>query len=116
MTKVLLLLLALSCAGTAFAAADPSVSGAHSGAPELRQQDDGRTQLASLLPVPEVADGTEAAVDQDADEVAEQSADNYDLKLPEEDLPDSDIPLTFNSKVAYFTKYFQTSGRGAFAR
>src|SRR6185369_8952967 len=26
------------------------------------------------------------------------------------------IPLTFNSKVAYFTRYFQESGRSSFAR
>ncbi len=40
----------------------------------------------------------------------------FDLKLPEESLPESDLPLTFNNKVAYFITYFQTSGRGAFAR
>jgi membrane-bound lytic murein transglycosylase D len=42
--------------------------------------------------------------------------DDLELKLPEEDLPPSDIPLTLNSKVQYFVNYFQTSGRGAFAR
>lgn len=38
------------------------------------------------------------------------------LKLPESELPDSDIPLTVNSKVSYFVTYFQTSARSAFAK
>ena len=42
--------------------------------------------------------------------------DEFELRLPEEDLPDADIPLTFNDKVEYFTKYFQNSGRKAFAK
>jgi len=33
-----------------------------------------------------------------------------------ESLPDSDIPLTLNSKVNYFINYFQTKGHGSFAR
>jgi len=33
-----------------------------------------------------------------------------------ESLPDSDIPLTLNSKVNYFINYFQTKGRNSFAR
>jgi membrane-bound lytic murein transglycosylase D len=40
----------------------------------------------------------------------------FELNLPEVELPDSDIPLTLNSKVAYFINYFQTRGKGAFAR
>jgi membrane-bound lytic murein transglycosylase D len=40
----------------------------------------------------------------------------FELKLPEEDLPDSDIPLTLNSKVEYFINYFQTGARDVFAR
>jgi len=43
-------------------------------------------------------------------------ADDLELKLPEEELPESDIPLTFNNKVQYFVDYFQTKGRGVFAR
>ncbi|GAB4300486.1 MAG: lytic transglycosylase domain-containing protein [Desulfuromonadia bacterium] len=31
-------------------------------------------------------------------------------------IPESDIPLTLNDKVAYFITYFQTRGRGAFSR
>ncbi len=49
-----------------------------------------------------------------ADEPATEA--EFDLKLPEESLPESDLPLTFNNKVAYFITYFQTSGRNAFAR
>lgn len=39
-----------------------------------------------------------------------------DLKLPDVDLPISDIPLTLNSKVEYFLYYFQTSGKSSFSR
>jgi membrane-bound lytic murein transglycosylase D len=41
---------------------------------------------------------------------------DFELILPEKDLPDSDIPLTLNSKVEYFINYFQSSGRNAFSR
>lgn len=44
------------------------------------------------------------------------SAAEFELKLPEEELPSSDIPLALNGKVEYFLHYFQTSARGAFAR
>jgi membrane-bound lytic murein transglycosylase D len=44
------------------------------------------------------------------------STDDLDRMLSEGDIPESDIPLTLNSKVLYFVNYFQTSGRGAFAR
>jgi membrane-bound lytic murein transglycosylase D len=43
-------------------------------------------------------------------------SDDLELKLPEEELPESDIPLTLNNKVQYFVNYFQTSGRSVFAR
>jgi len=46
----------------------------------------------------------------------ESLIEEFELRLPEEDLPQSDIPLTLNSKVEYFIKYFQTSAREAFAR
>ena len=42
--------------------------------------------------------------------------DDLELKLPEEELPASDIPLTLNNKVQYFVDYFRTNGRDAFAR
>jgi len=118
MTKVLLLLLALAGAGSAFAAQAPLDAGTLAGYPEAtRQGTGGRIQLAAL-PEAELARAPEPApadLPDDA-ELAEQSAETFDLKLPEEDLPDSDIPLTFNSKVAYFTGYFQDSGRSSFAR
>jgi len=41
---------------------------------------------------------------------------DFELVLPAKELPDSDLPLTFNSKVDYFINYFQTSGRNSFAR
>jgi len=49
------------------------------------------------------------------DEQADNSGD-FDLKLPEESLPESDIPLTVNNKVEFFVNFFQTSGRKAFAK
>jgi peptidoglycan lytic transglycosylase D len=42
--------------------------------------------------------------------------DEFELRLPEENLPESDIPLTLNSRVEYFIRFFQTRGRGAFSR
>ena len=41
---------------------------------------------------------------------------DFELKLPDDDLPVSDIPLTLNSKVEYFITYFQTGARDVFAR
>src|SRR6266540_1401434 len=49
-------------------------------------------------------------------EEPEQLTGDFDLKLPEEELPESDIPLTLNNKVEYFINYFQKSGREDFAR
>jgi membrane-bound lytic murein transglycosylase D len=46
----------------------------------------------------------------------EQVATDFELKLPEDELPESDIPLTLNSKVEYFINYFQHNGKGSFAR
>lgn len=40
----------------------------------------------------------------------------FELPLPEDVLPDSDIPLQLNNKVEYFIDYFQTRGRNTFAR
>lgn len=56
---------------------------------------------------------TTEVLNADADETP---APDFDLKLPEEELPESDIPLTFNSKVEYFIRYFQNGGRSSFSR
>lgn len=48
--------------------------------------------------------------------VADEARDDQDLKLPDEELPDSGIPLTLNSKVEYFIHYFQTTARPVFAK
>jgi membrane-bound lytic murein transglycosylase D len=53
---------------------------------------------------------------QDGEEETVQAPQSLDLKLPEEELPESDIPLAFNGKVEYFIRYFQTSARGSFAK
>jgi membrane-bound lytic murein transglycosylase D len=42
--------------------------------------------------------------------------DQFELKIPDYDLPASDIPLTINRKVEYFITYFQTTGRTWFAK
>jgi membrane-bound lytic murein transglycosylase D len=44
------------------------------------------------------------------------SSNDFELKFPEEELPQSDIPLTVNNKVEYFVNYFQGPGRKSFAR
>jgi membrane-bound lytic murein transglycosylase D len=49
------------------------------------------------------------------DDPAEDPGD-FELRLPEESLPASDIPLTINNKVEYFVNYFQTGGRKVFAK
>ncbi|GFO68879.1 lytic transglycosylase [Geomonas limicola] len=116
MTKVLVLLLALVCAGTASAGQSTLSLGNLAGYPEAsRQESRGHLQLASALTEADRGRSSDADISElpDADDLA--SAD-LDLKLPEEELPDSDIPLTFNSKVSFFVRYFQNSGRDSFAR
>ncbi len=56
------------------------------------------------------------ASDQFALDEPVENSNEFELRLPEESLPESDIPLTVNNKVEYFVNYFQTSGRKAFAR
>jgi len=110
MIKVTLLILSLLAPCAAFAA------------PSLAGSDAGQKQPQAL----QMAAASEAALSKglgltssdflDADDLVPESDEAFDLKLPEEDLPDSDIPLTFNSKVEYFTRYFQGSGRSSFAK
>ncbi len=69
---------------------------------------EGRLSQALELPPSEVFSLEEA--------LTKQVEAEFELKLPEEELPASDIPLTFNSKVEYFIRYFQTSGRKAFSK
>ena len=59
--------------------------------------------------------GLTAADFPDAEDLIAEG-DDFDLKMPEMELPDSDIPLTFNSKVDYFVRYFQGPGRNSFAK
>jgi membrane-bound lytic murein transglycosylase D len=42
--------------------------------------------------------------------------DEFELKIPDYVLPESDIPLTVNSKVEYFINFFQTNGRSWFSK
>ena len=48
--------------------------------------------------------------------LTKQVEEGFELKLPDEDLPESDLPLTFNNKVEYFVRYFQTGGRKSFSK
>jgi len=50
-------------------------------------------------------------IDTDADPAAD-----IDISLLNETLPNSDIPLTLNSKVNYFIDFFQHRGHGFFAK
>lgn len=49
-------------------------------------------------------------------EWVEQLDSEMDVSLINEKLPESDIPLTLNSKVNYFIDFFQGRGRGFFAK
>jgi len=119
MTKALTLLLALLGACPAFAAPSPDTNGVGPGFPAAAPRAaKARVKLASASPDALLALALELpSYDlQDAENLDGQSSDAFELKLPEEELPDSDIPLTLNNKVAYFTRYFQDSGRNSFAK
>jgi len=49
-------------------------------------------------------------------ETDDPPAADVDISLLNETLPDSDIPLTLNSKVNYFINFFQYKGHGFFAK
>jgi len=119
MTKTTLLMLALLAPCTVFAGYAPARASAEKElSPASQQAPGGLVQLASAKAEAGLtkALGLSPAELQDAEETGEQPDQAFELKLPEEDLPDSDIPLTFNSKVEYFTRYFQNSGRSSFAK
>jgi membrane-bound lytic murein transglycosylase D len=46
----------------------------------------------------------------------EPDDEEFELRLPEDELPDADIPLTINGKVQHFIRYFQGPARSSFAR
>jgi membrane-bound lytic murein transglycosylase D len=46
----------------------------------------------------------------------EETSADIDVALRNEHLPDSDLPLTLNSKVNYFINFFQNRGRNSFAK
>jgi membrane-bound lytic murein transglycosylase D len=52
----------------------------------------------------------------DSDESDDGDPADVDMALLAESLPESDIPLTLNSKVNYFINYFQGKGHGFFAK
>jgi membrane-bound lytic murein transglycosylase D len=116
MNKSIILILALLAPCTCFASQSLGSAGAGSDqGRELNAAVRGRLQVASAEAG--LSKALELAAEiPDAEDPEAQSAEAFELKLPEEDLPDSDIPLTFNSKVEYFTRYFQNSARGSFAK
>ena len=96
------------------------VFGASSVGEELRltgDQGEGHDKVASLAPEASLSKALDLPPSEffTTDE-PDRGTGDFELKLPEEDLPDSDIPLTLNSKVEYFITYFQTSAREVFAR
>ncbi|HBG04392.1 MAG: lytic transglycosylase [Geobacteraceae bacterium GWC2_58_44] len=119
MTKTILLILALLGPCAALAAYPAGSSAAESDRPQpLQQAAGGLLRFASARPDAGLTKALELAPSDflDVEEQAEQPDGSFELKLPEEELPESDIPLTFNSKVEYFTRYFQNSGRSSFAK
>jgi membrane-bound lytic murein transglycosylase D len=46
----------------------------------------------------------------------EENTNDLDVALLKEQLPESDLPLTLNSKVNYFVNFFQGRGHGFFAK
>ena len=119
MNKATLLILALLAPCTALAAQSPgSYAADHGYAKGVQQSAAQRFQAASAMPEARLPEelGVAPMEFADAVDLDEQMSAAFELKLPEEELPDSDIPLTFNNKVEYFTRYFQNSGRGSFAK
>lgn len=121
MTKTILLILALLSPCTALAVQRPGSAAAENdnlqaqprvGA-ELMQLASAKHE-AGLLKGLDLSSPSSDLID--AEDETALLDDTFDLKLPEESLPESDIPLTFNSKVEYFTRYFQSSGRSSFAK
>jgi membrane-bound lytic murein transglycosylase D len=112
--------LMLATVGSSLAAGAPAV-------PDLRELQSAVPQLDSPVQlarsVPETA--LHQALELPPSELFElpaqatpepEAANDFELKLPDEELPEADIPLTLNGKVDYFVRYFQTVGRSAFAR
>ncbi|MBJ6726646.1 lytic transglycosylase domain-containing protein [Geomesophilobacter sediminis] len=114
MIKAIILAVALCCALPAGAAERPAPTGAdlHDRLPREKRPVQLAANEAMLSKALEVS-SPDPGID-DADQLP--PSDDFELKLPEQELPQSDIPLTFNDKVAYFIKYFQTDARGAFSR
>ncbi|GFO56041.1 lytic transglycosylase [Geomonas sp. Red276] len=115
MTKSILFILALLAPATVFGFQLPGGSSDH----DYRHATSGadRVLLASTSPEAGLSQalGVQSNDVEEIDAGAEQEL-AFELKLPEEELPESDIPLTFNSKVDYFIRYFQNAGHSSFAR
>jgi membrane-bound lytic murein transglycosylase D len=80
-----------------------------------------RTRGSAVYAAPEDERSLSRALELPAADVfvSNESSDGFDefeLKIPDYDLPESDIPLTINSKVEYFINFFQTTGRSWFGK
>jgi len=115
MSKAFLVILALLFPAAVLAATPQAVPTLELGGGTQQRAAGGRTSNPAEALLPKEL-GVSASDLADLADVDAQTAESFELKLPEEELPDSDIPLTFNRKVDYFVRYFQTSGRTAFAR
>jgi len=119
MDKALLLILALLAPCSASAAQPPGASGA---GPDYLQALPAaaatRMQIAAAMPDAGLSSalGISSSGFPEVEGPETQMVEAFELEIPDVELPESDIPLTFNSKVEYFTRYFQSSGRNSFAK
>lgn len=119
--KILLTILALVCSASYAVAGDgshllrelslPSTPPSAEAASRPMQVASLSRGEAALLPSLELSASEFFSVDEN-----NSLEEEFELRLPEEDLPDADIPLTINDKVQHFIRYFQGPGRNSFAR
>jgi membrane-bound lytic murein transglycosylase D len=79
----------------------------------------GRARSSSLAPTDERSLSRALELPVSDLSIPDEALDSFaelELRMPEYNLPESDIPLTVNSKVAYFLNYFQTTGKPWFGK
>jgi membrane-bound lytic murein transglycosylase D len=130
MKKSLVVAMILLSAGVAFAAEqshllqemvvhDTPLARPEFTLPETADAGQPRDRVAALSGDTRVGEGVELSPSEIFSleaALTKQVEEGFELKLPDEELPDSDIPLTVNNKVEYFIRYFQTSGKKAFSK
>ncbi len=110
--------LPLAGIGQSAQADDSSFSALRESARQKSAEAAGHLQLASLTSERLLSQALELPPSEQfsLEESLPLQTDEFELRLPEEELPESDFPLTFNDKVEYFTRTFQTTGRQSFAK